>query len=71
MQIKALQIYDHFKILIVSCSIELKISCSIYLIGQKNVGQKWCNFSEVMKILSDEKFCATEILYKNKIAYFD
>ena len=35
-----------------------------YLIGQKIVGLKWRNFSEVTNVLSDEKFCQTEILCK-------
>ena len=32
----------------------------LYLIGQNNVGQKWRNFLEVTKIMSDEKFCPTK-----------
>ena len=34
----------------------------LYLIGQKNVGRKWRNFSEVTKILSDEELWPTKIL---------
>ena len=37
-----------------------------YLIGQKNVGQKWRNFSKVTKILSDEIFCPTKIFVQTK-----
>ena len=44
------------------CFIHYKGNIEDYLIGEKNVRQKWRNFSEVTKILSDKKFCLKKIL---------